>query len=206
MLKTPSSWHFASRVISRSLVDCPSHSFGRLLKFYQTQTGIKQKGIHKNPPQVLPSPPRHEPYRDLLKSKPAIELDMMIRENRLKNRFHPIYAEKRNKMTQPLDPLKYKLQDLPQDHDLLVPFGNTAHLPFSVQRTKSQNLPIYRDYREARKVKLTIVRKITGDFEELMTELKKITSNAEMEAKVGQIVIKGLHKRVITDYLMRLGF
>ena len=38
---------------------------------------------------------------------------------------------------------------------------------------------------------MTLVRKITGDFEELATELKKICSNQNVEIKVGSIVIKG---------------
>lgn len=39
-----------------------------------------------------------------------------------------------------------------------------------------------------------------------MNELMKITSNSEVEAKVGYIKIHGLHKEVVTNYLMRLGF
>ena len=55
-------------------------------------------------------------------------------------------------------------------------------------------------------LKYTVVKRITGDVEEFMREVTKITSNSEVEAKVGYIKISGLHKEVITNYLTRLGF
>ena len=149
---------------------------------------------------------KNEPYRDLLKSKKAIQLDMTIRPQHLKKHQHPEVLKIQNQMTQTPEPLKYKLQDLPEQHDPLVPLGNTDSLPFSIQRTKSDNLPVYRDYKNARHEKTTIVRRVSGNFEELMTELRKVTSNSDIEAKVGKIVIKGLHKQVVIDYLTRLGF
>lgn len=149
---------------------------------------------------------KQEPYRDLLKSKKQIQLDMVLRDQKFKNSMHPALRERYNQFSQKPEPLKYKLQDLPENHDPLVPLGNTAHLPFHVQRTKSENLPVYRDYRRGRHTKMTIIRRISGDFEELMAELKKVCSNADVESKVGKIIVRGLHKHVVIDYLTRLGF
>ena len=145
-------------------------------------------------------------YRELLKSKKQIQLDMTIRSLELSKKPFPKALEIQKQRTATPEPLKFKLQKLPINHDPLIPLGNVEHLPFFVQRTKSHNLPVYRDYRQARHQKITIVRRLSGNFEELMTELKKITSNADVECKVGKILIKGLHKQVVVDYLIRLGF
>lgn len=55
-------------------------------------------------------------------------------------------------------------------------------------------------------LKYTLIRRVTGNVEELMRELVKITSNSEVEAKVGYIKISGLHCEVVSNYLYRLGF
>ena len=146
-----------------------------------------------------------QPYQNLLNSKEKVKLDMLTRN--LKKRKHmPKVQRFREQVTQPLEPLTYKLQELPENHDNLVPLGVKEELPFFVERTPSMNLPIYRDYNHDRSIKKTVIRKIGGDIEALMKELQKICSNSPMEAKVGQIVIKGLHKEVISDYFTRLGF
>ena len=181
-----------------------------MLSKYATQ--FLEKGLtNQNAFRLLSAPQfstylKNEPYRNLLKSKKAIQLDMTIRPQHLKKHQHPEVLKIQNQMTQKPEPLKYKLQDLPVEHDPLIPIGNIDHLPFSIQRTKSDNLPVYRDYKNARHEKTTIVRRVSGNFEELMTELRKVTSNSDIEAKVGKIVIKGLHKQVVMDYLTRMGF
>ena len=118
-----------------------------------------------------------EGYQAMLNSKPKVELDMRLRPQSFR-RPHPEVQIKQNRYTQVPLPLKYKLQELPENYDPLIPLGISQELPFYIERTKSGNLPIYRDYRLNRQQKLTIVRKISGDVEELMTELKKICSNS----------------------------
>lgn len=95
---------------------------------------------------------------------------------------------------------------MPEDHNLLEPLGNVGHLPFFIERTKSHNLPVYTEYRFNRVQKYTVVRRITGDVDELMRELRKITSNSNIKAQVGRVLITGLHTDVVMDYLIRLGF
>ena len=75
-----------------------------------------------------------------------------------------------------------------------------------MQRTKSGNLPVYKEYTQGRAIKYTVIRKISGDIEGLVGELKKITSNSKMRIKVGSILISGIHTTVVRDYLYRLGF
>lgn len=139
------------------------------------------------------------------KTKSQIQLDMHLRPRKTP-RYPPQVKEKLNRLTAPPQPLKYKLRPLPENHDPLVPLGGVEGLPFFVERTASGNLPVYRDYGRDRAKKLTIVRKVTGDVEELMAELTKVTSNSEVTANVGSVQVAGLHKQVVEEYLMRLGF
>jgi hypothetical protein len=68
-------------------------------------------------------------------------------------------------MIQEPEPLKYKLQDLPQKPLFLKPLGNTSHLPFKVTRSYNNNLPVYTDYKYDRTIKSTIIRNVYGDIE-----------------------------------------
>ena len=146
-------------------------------------------------------------YQMLLKSKREVQLNEYLRVEPgqdLKALLKKPWTRKR--YGAPLQPLVYKLQSLPENHDPLVPLGNVAHLPFFVERTKSHNLPVYSEYRFGRTQPYTAVRRITGDVDALMSELSKITSNAKVSAHVGRLRISGLHTDVVSDYLLRLGF
>ena len=145
-----------------------------------------------------------EDYQSTLKTKGQVRKDMMLRQIK-KNPTKKI-KKIQNQMTQPPLPLKYKLQPLPENHDILIPLGGTEELPFFIERTNSMNLPVYRDSRHGGSQKMTIVRKISGNVESFMEDVQKICSNSDVEAKVGKVVVKGYHKEVIEDYLVRLGF
>ena len=154
--------------------------------------------------KIIPKRFCENSYKSLLKTKGSIKKDMMLREIQ-KNPTKKIKLIQ-NQLTKPPLPLKYKLQDLPENHNPLTPIGNTEKLPFFIERTNSQNLPVYRDSSHGGAQKMTIVRKITGDVEGLMEELQKVCSNSDVKAHVGKVVVKGYHKEVIWDYLIRLGF
>lgn len=85
------------------------------------------------------------------------------------------------------------------------PLGVIDKLPFLVERSLSGNLPVYVDYKNRRNIKRTIIRKVTGDIEQLADELRKVCSNSEVRVKVGQIVIPGIHKESVNMLLYRLG-
>ena len=59
---------------------------------------------------------------------------MIVREPKTKiDNLHPKAKQKWNQMTQPLEPLKYKLQELPQpDTTWQTPLGAAETLPFQV--------------------------------------------------------------------------
>jgi hypothetical protein len=146
---------------------------------------------------------------EFLRSKKDVLLDMHIREP--KNRYDKTHPEKQKwieRMTAPSIPLNYKLLDVE------VPMGffpklqgvNTDHIPFEIERTQSGNLPVYRDYKNGRNTKYTEVRLVTGDIDAFCKELSKICSNCSVNPKVGRVVISGLHKVSVSNWLYRLGF
>ncbi len=121
-------------------------------------------------------------------------------------RKHPNLRRLANQATQPLEPLKYKLQDIPEGHNPFVPLGLKQEIPFSVVRSHAGNLPVYTSYSHNRQKKRTRIRHIYGDIDEFQMELKKIVSNAEIIPKVGRVDVKGLHTESVVLWLTRLGF
>jgi large subunit ribosomal protein L49 len=72
------------------------------------------------------------------------------------------------------------LQDIPEKHNPLKALGTKEDLPFHVSRTASYNLPVYIAYKHKRTSKNTVIKKVSGDVEELMRELRKVCSNHEI--------------------------
>jgi large subunit ribosomal protein L49 len=119
---------------------------------------------------------------------------------------HPKSFEVFDRLTSPLPPLTYKLQEVPSELPITEPLGNTGHLPFFISRTHRGNLPVYSDYRNDRSRQLTIIRRLLGDVEAFKTELSKVVSNNEVSEKNGRVEVKGLHVDVVSTWLRRLGF
>ncbi|CDW82189.1 ribosomal protein [Stylonychia lemnae] len=133
---------------------------------------------------------------------------MIVREHKPKlENLHPNVKQRWNEMTQPPIPLKYKLQELPTpDYTLIKPLGLSETLPFQVERTHSNNLPVYTDFRNGGMRKVTVVRKLFGDVDEFKTELSKIVSNSPIVEKQGRLEISGFHTEKVKLWLRRLGF
>ena len=53
---------------------------------------------------------------------------------------------------------------------------------------------------------MTVVRKVSGDLNELKAELSKVVSNAPIEEKMGRIEISGLHSEKVKLWMRRVGF
>lgn len=77
---------------------------------------------------------------------------------------------------------------------------------FRVHRTNYGELPVYHDYKNGGTRKLTIVRKFTGDAEELMRQLKALCESDRVELRTGRIEIKGLHRDKVKRWLQGRGF
>ena len=122
-------------------------------------------------------------------------------------RMHPNIRKMINQTTQPLLPLTYKLQELPDpDTTFNTPMGVGEEVPFEVKRTANGNLPVYTKFTNNGMRKLTVIRHLYGDIDSFKEELAKIVSNQDIFEKTGRIEVKGLHKQKIDLWLRRLGF
>eukprot|EP01017_Pseudomicrothorax_dubius_P046928 TRINITY_DN8344_c0_g1_i2.p1 TRINITY_DN8344_c0_g1~~TRINITY_DN8344_c0_g1_i2.p1 ORF type:complete len:185 (+),score=47.50 TRINITY_DN8344_c0_g1_i2:60-557(+) len=141
-------------------------------------------------------------------NKASIFKTMILRPPKIKpTRIHPHARRTRNRMTQPPEPLAYKLHQQPEGKDFeIAPLSPKEPLPFRVERTHVGNLPVYREYRNARSVKRTVIRHIYGDIEAFTEELSKVVSNSKIDVKVGRVEVQGLHRESVSLWLQRLGF
>jgi chaperonin cofactor prefoldin len=60
-------------------------------------------------------------------------------------------------------------------------------------------------YNSNHTLKRTVIRKVTGDIDKFIDELRKVVSNAEVRKKVGKVEIPGVHKESVETWLLRLG-
>lgn len=89
------------------------------------------------------------------------------------------------------------------------PATEKPDLPFSIKRSKYNNIPVYTDYRSGGTRKLTIIKRVKGDLKALEECLKShlgndiITSGNELTS---QVIIRGSYKDEVFTLLKRLGF
>lgn len=113
---------------------------------------------------------------------------------------------KLNKTLQEPKPLKFKLNEFNPDTLYKAAHNFIVKPTFWVDRTHTSSLPVYSEYKQKHLVKRTIVRKVSGNLNDLVDELKKITSNSPIKVFTGRIEIDGLHVDKVKYYLTRLGF
>ena len=69
-----------------------------------------------------------------MSGKKNLVKDILLRPLVNPHKMHPTEMKIQTRMTKPLAPLKFKLQDLPETYEsTLPPLGNTEHIPFHVQ-------------------------------------------------------------------------
>jgi len=83
--------------------------------------------------------------------------------------------------------------------------------PFFVRRTRNNTLPVYTDIRNGLTRKLTIIRKVEGDVDALVSLLKKdfpqVPDNVYISKPyLQQVVIKGFVRDEIMIWLAQKGF
>ena len=156
------------------------------------------------------SPQNMPPF---LATKRQVDLDKYLRDHKDRTvNMHPSTKRKYARISQPAEPLRYKLHPEPQKLDFLQPLGVAQEIPWAINRTKSENLPVYRRYTFGRSQNYTEIRHIEGDIEvvfldqDFCAELRKVVSNHEVECKVGRVRVKGLHKESVLKWLYLLGF
>lgn len=79
---------------------------------------------------------------------------------------------------------------------------------YFVSRTSSKGLPVYSEYKNGRTNLSTIVRRIKGDANALVNDLKKDFPEAVAEVNpiTQNVIIKGHHVNEIKEWLMIKGF
>lgn len=141
--------------------------------------------------------------------KKLVIQQMILRAPHVAKKVFPTVKAIQNRMTQEPVPLEFKLQEIPiieTPESAMNPLGLNQSLPFSVNRTHTGNLPVYRKYNHNHTMKRTIIRHIEGDVDKFSEELSKIVSNSQIHVKVGRVEINGLHKQSVDLWLRRLGF
>ncbi|GAA5817423.1 hypothetical protein MFLAVUS_010969 [Mucor flavus] len=79
---------------------------------------------------------------------------------------------------------------------------------YTIQRTTNKGLPVYSEYKNGNTRLLTIVRRIEGDSNALMNDLKADFPEAvlSVNSKTQHVVIKGHHVNEIKEWLITKGF
>lgn len=135
-------------------------------------------------------------YEDFI--KPAREEAANAPPTPLK--YPPTYQPARvlpNGWSAPPDPATMGAASLPKDT-----------LPFQVERTDNGRwLPVYTDVRKGRTQLITMVRKVSGDLEEMREEMSKVCANQEVRIRTGpRLEVKGRYTTQLRGWLAGLGF
>ena len=79
-----------------------------------------------------------------------------------------------------------------------------------MERTKSNNFPVYAEYKSHGTLKLTMVRRITGDAHslcrELASELGLEKGKYSVKHPANIVVLKGKFKTKVVEFLRNKGF
>ena len=110
-----------------------------------------------------------------------------------------------------IPPLKYEPSYVPPTVSFNgwspAPESPIMDLPFNVSRTsKGLQLPVYRDIKNGGTNVLTILRRYTGDIQELSSELSKVCKGKEIKVRPGRMEVKGDYSKDIKQWLVGLGF
>jgi large subunit ribosomal protein L49 len=98
------------------------------------------------------------------------------------------------------------LSDLPTASDK----STSERLPYHVERTKTNNFPVYSDFKSHRTQKLTMVRRVTGDAHTLCRDLASMLNLEKGKYLVKHpsniVVLKGRFKDEVIQFLRNKGF
>eukprot|EP01039_Chlorochromonas_danica_P012502 gene12502-14315_t len=84
--------------------------------------------------------------------------------------------------------------------------ATTPSFPFHVTRAgENDSLPVYTDYKNGRTRVFTIVKKISGDAQELKADMEKVVGQP-VEVKPGKLIVQGNFHMRLKRYLLALGF
>eukprot|EP01112_Ceratiomyxa_fruticulosa_P017490 TRINITY_DN5459_c0_g1_i1.p1 TRINITY_DN5459_c0_g1~~TRINITY_DN5459_c0_g1_i1.p1 ORF type:complete len:162 (+),score=34.59 TRINITY_DN5459_c0_g1_i1:247-732(+) len=107
--------------------------------------------------------------------------------------------------------LTYKPLSLPADMlskpaEYFQPLETSTKPPFSITRTASNRLPVYRGFLYQKSKIVTTVRRIEGDRQVFIQEIRKLLDNPKIYKRAGSIEIVGDHVQPLTAWMSSLGF
>jgi large subunit ribosomal protein L49 len=85
----------------------------------------------------------------------------------------------------------------------------TKDIDFFVFRSKTNNLPVYTEFRCGRQRKFTIIRKVEGDLQVLAHEIRQILPKntiVRVKETSSSVVIEGLYWKQVMKWLTDQGF
>eukprot|EP00794_Sanderia_malayensis_P019993 gene19993-21953_t len=108
---------------------------------------------------------------------------------------------------QPTEDRLKQIQESPSGW--VPPADPRPDFPFQIRRSRTNNLPVYTDYKTGRTRIITQVRKVSGDLKALEDCLRlKLGDDVSYQINelTSSVKIKGHHKKEITKWLLELGF
>ncbi|KAF5153171.1 Mitochondrial large subunit ribosomal protein (Img2) family protein [Theileria parva strain Muguga] len=81
-----------------------------------------------------------------------------------------------------------------------------SFFPFHINRTISDNLPVFVKYSNNANLAFTHVRKTKGNKYILREELQQIVGKSPIKVDKNTFIIQGNHKHKIKEYLKGIGF
>jgi len=146
--------------------------------------------------EPIPTPPPLPPTPDSEakpKNSSTLKADAVIPPSTLAPASNTTSALKKAPKTRTASPITIELP-LPKYH---------------VSRSKNKNLPIYTDYKRGGNLRLTTIRKITGDLSALRDELRVYLNKKNEDVKINSltehVIVKGHHKTQVQTFLEARG-
>ncbi|PVU88319.1 hypothetical protein BB561_005911 [Smittium simulii] len=83
----------------------------------------------------------------------------------------------------------------------------TPALSYYVERSTFRSLPVYTEFRNNNTRKLTLIRKITGNIDQLKADLEPIVGpDIKINKNTNTVIIKGIFLREVREFLTKKGF
>lgn len=135
----------------------------------------------------------------------------MRRIMRHPSRLRALAREETSEVETVVEELKYKPTYVPESvsHNgwSAAPESPLPGLPFHVKRTThGLQIPVYRDFRSGGTRVMTLIRRHSGDLEELASEMSKVCGGKQAVIRPGRIEVAGDYLHPVKQWLVGLGF
>ncbi|EGG22693.1 hypothetical protein DFA_04823 [Cavenderia fasciculata] len=145
-------------------------------------------------------------FRSYCSTTTTASLEATTQSNNIENTIPKKKKIKQYKLNT-VSPLKYPIVNTITNINTVKALGGTENLPFHFERTDSGRLGVYSDIIRSRNCQETVVRKFSGNADEIISEIKNIIGqDVDIQQRESSIVIKGNYTQPIVLWLVALGF